>query len=213
MSGWHPTRFIILRHAETEWNLQEREMGQLDSPLTARGIAGAAKLAVRLAKTRFDAIYSSDLRRAVVTAEIIAGKAACEIRFDVRLRERNMGIFQGLTNQERVERYPAEAEAYRRIGASYVIQDGESAEQRSARARECLEELAVRHEGDTVVVVTHGGILMGFFEFVLGLPYGSGARFRRPNTAWNVFVREKERWVLETWGDVSHLDSDFQEEA
>jgi probable phosphoglycerate mutase len=205
----HSTRFIIIRHGETEWNLQEREMGQLDSPLTERGVGGVEKLADRLAGVPFDAIYSSDLGRAAKTAEIIAGRSLCQILFDVRLRERNMGIFQGLTNKERAERYPKECAAYRTIGASYVIPNGESADQRVARTCECLEELAARHAGGTVVVVTHGGILMGFFESVLGLPFGSGARFRRPNTAWNVFVREKERWVLETWGDVSHLDFDF----
>jgi len=203
----NPTRFIITRHGETEWNLEGRKMGQLDSPLTEQGLAGAEKLAGRLAGMTFDAIYSSDLGRAMRTAEIIAGRSSCQVLFDVRLRERNMGIFQGFTSKERVDRYPKECELYRNMGASYVIPNGESADQRLARTCACLDELAARHAGGTVVVVTHGGVLMGFFEFVLGLPFGSSPRFRFPNVAWNTFIREENRWVLETWGDVSHLES------
>ena len=201
------TRFILLRHGETEWNAVNREMGQLDSPLTARGLEQAQRLAHRVAALPFDALYSSDLGRATQTAQAIAHRCSREIAFDVRLRERHMGIFQGLTPEESSQRYPEERAAYGNKDAHYVIPSGESAEQRLRRTVACLDELAHRHPGGTVVVITHGGILMGFLEHVLGLPHGSGARFRRPNAAWNVFARDEKGWVLETWGDVSHLGS------
>lgn len=199
------TRFILIRHGETEWNAVNREMGQLDSPLTAQGLSQAERLADRLAGVRFDALYSSDLGRAAQTAQAIARKCACEIVYDVRLRERHMGIFQGLTPAESEVRFPRERAAYHQKDANYVIPQGESAEQRLQRTVACLEELARRHAGKTVVIITHGGILLGFFEHVLGIPHGAGARFRRPNAAWNVFVQDERGWALETWGDVSHL--------
>ncbi|MEO6873209.1 MAG: histidine phosphatase family protein [Opitutaceae bacterium] len=199
------TRFILIRHGETEWNAVNREMGQLDSPLTARGLEQADRVAERLATVPFDVLYSSDLGRAVQTATAVARKCAHTIVFDVRLRERHMGIFQGLTADESEARFPQDRAAYHRKDGNYVIPEGESAEQRQRRTVVCLDEIAQRHVGGTVVIITHGGILMGFFEHVLGLPHGAGARFRRPNAAWNEFTRDETGWVLETWGDVSHL--------
>jgi 2,3-bisphosphoglycerate-dependent phosphoglycerate mutase len=200
------TRFIIVRHGETAWNVEGREMGHQDSPLTSLGNFQARKLAERLASVEFGALYSSDLGRAVETARTLADECKCEVIFDPRLRERNMGIFEGLTRSEMESRFPEERAAYRKAGSSYVIPKGESADQRIGRALQCFDELAVRHKGGTVVVVTHGGILMGLFEFVLGLPFGSARRYVRANCAWNVFTRESEGWILETWGDVSHLE-------
>jgi probable phosphoglycerate mutase len=199
------TRFVILRHGETEWNSVNREMGQLDSPLTSLGLNQAERLADRLAGFHFDALYSSDLGRAVQTAAVIAGKCSQEIVYDVRLRERHMGVFQGYTAAESEVRFPADRAAYQQKDVNYVIPGGESAAQRLHRTVACLEELAGRYPGKTIVVITHGGILMGFFEHVLGLVHGAGARFRRPNAAWNVFTKDERGWVLETWGDVSHL--------
>jgi probable phosphoglycerate mutase len=199
------TRFIIIRHGETEWNAVNREMGQLDSPLTAQGLNQAERLADRLLACRFDALYSSDLGRAVQTAKVITRKCSCEVAFDVRLRERHMGIFQGHTPAESEAQFPEERAAYQKKDANYVIPGGESAAQRLQRTVACLDELFRRHPGETIVVITHGGILMGFFEYVLGILHGAGARFRRPNAAWNVFERDERGWVLETWGDVSHL--------
>jgi broad specificity phosphatase PhoE len=68
--------------------------------------------------------------------------------------------------------------------------------------------MAAIHREETVLVISHGGILMGWFEHVLGLPFRSGNRFRRPHVAFNSFVREEERWVLETWGDLAHLEAE-----
>jgi broad specificity phosphatase PhoE len=201
------TRFIVVRHGEAEWNVSGREMGQLDSPLTALGEFQAKRLAERCATTEFDALYSSDLGRAAATARAIAHECACEVIFDSRLRERNMGIFEGLTTEEMETRFPKERAEYRRLGAEYVIPSGESAKLRFERALGCLGELAERHRGETVVVVTHGGVLMGFFESVLGLPFGASRRYRRMNAAWNVFTRDSDRWLLETWGDMAHLQA------
>jgi probable phosphoglycerate mutase len=201
------TRLILVRHGETEWNVAGRAMGQLDSPLTALGQFQAQRLAERCAVTPFDALYSSDLGRARATAQVIADQCTREVVLDARLRERNMGIFQGLTGAEMESRFPDERATYRRVGSPYVIPSGESAEQTIDRALQCLDEIAGRHVGETLVVVTHGGILMGLFESVLGLPFGSASRYLRLNAAWNVFSRDSDKWVLETWGDVTHLET------
>jgi broad specificity phosphatase PhoE len=182
-------------------------MGHLDSPLTPLGLFQAQKLAERCAATPFDALYSSDLGRAAATAQVIADECACELTFEPRLRERNMGIFQGLTGAEMEARFPDERATYRQLGSTYVFPSGESADQTIERALHCLCEIAGRHIDQTLVIVTHGGILMGLFESVLGLPFGSANRYRRSNAAWNVFTHNSGQWVLETWGDVTHLET------
>jgi broad specificity phosphatase PhoE len=118
-----------------------------------------------------------------------------------------MGIFQGLTVTERRDKFPQEAQEYERVGFEYVIPGGESARQRLERSVRVLIGLAERHSGESVVVVTHGGFLMGFFEFVLGMKPGNGWRFIRSNAGYNVFQYKQGKWSLETWNDISHLDS------
>jgi broad specificity phosphatase PhoE len=197
---------IAVRHGETEWNVQRREMGQLDSPLTARGRKQVERLAQRLRGQRIAALYTSDLGRAVDTANAIA--AACGVMpvRDPGLRERDLGIFQGMTRAEMAERFPREFADYLAIGHEYPIPDGESGVQRTERSVRALTAIAERHAAGTVVAVTHGSFLMGFLEHVLAMPPGSGPRFKRQNAAYNAFERADDQWALATWNDVSHLD-------
>lgn len=199
-------KVIAIRHGETEWNTQAREMGQLDSPLTPLGIRQGRAIARRLARLPFGPLYSSDLGRAVRTAEIIASSCGKTVVIDRGLRERHMGIFQGLTVAEMRERFPKERQDYERIGFDYVIPGGESARQRLDRSVRVLTAIAERHPKDTVVAVTHGGFLMGFFETVLGMASGNGWRFKRHNGSYSAFEYVDGLWSLEVWNDVSHLD-------
>lgn len=199
-------KLIALRHGETEWNVQNREMGQLDSPLTDRGVLQAHPVANRLSRYRFDALYCSDLGRAIRTAQIISAATGVEPLFDAGLRERNMGIFQGLTKAEMITKFPQEYSQYRQVGHTFRIPQGESAEERLTRSVKVLTEIATRHLHQTVVVVTHGGFLMGFFEHVLGMVPGNGWRFKRQNAAFNSFEYLNGIWSLETWNETSHLE-------
>jgi probable phosphoglycerate mutase len=125
---------------------------------------------------------------------------------DAGLRERHMGIFQGMTVAEMRERFPQERQDYERIGFEYVIPGGESARQRLERSIHVLTAIAERHTDETVVAITHGGFLMGFFEFVLGMQAGNGWRFKRYHGSYNAFEYSDRRWSLEVWNDVSHLE-------
>jgi broad specificity phosphatase PhoE len=199
-------KLIAIRHGETEWNIQSREMGQLDSPLTDRGVLQARAIAKRLSGCRFDALYCSDLGRAIRTAEIISSATGIAPLPDPGLRERNMGIFQGLTRAEMISTFPQEYSDYRRIGHTFRIPNGESAQERLDRSIRVLTGIAIRHADQIVVVVTHGGFLMGFFEHVLGMASGNGWRFKRQNAAFNCFEYVEGKWRLETWNETSHLD-------
>jgi probable phosphoglycerate mutase len=200
-----PTRLILLRHGETSWNVEGRYQGQLDSPLTPVGLAQAQSLARRLAGEKFAALYSSDLGRARQTAACIAEASGHEVRADARLRERHLGIFQNLLKADLKQKFSEEYRLFKSAGPDYVIPQGESARQAAERGNACLEELARRHLGETIIVVAHGGTISSLLRHTLGIPLGTPRRFGRPNASWNVFRWDDGKWFLETWGDVSHL--------
>jgi probable phosphoglycerate mutase len=199
------TRVIIVRHGQTQWNLKLIRQGHLDSPLTDRGIAQAKALGKRLAQEGFNALYSSDLGRAVQTAEMIGAVTGHCVVIDERLRERNLGVFQGLGRDEIERRFPEEYRLHRSIGPDYVIPSGESVRQQVERNLLCLAELGAKHVAETIVVVTHGGVLSGLFRHTFSIPFSAPRRFEFMNASLNVFNYENGSWFLQTWGDVSHL--------
>jgi len=199
------THLIIVRHGQTEWNNKGIRQGHLDSKLTDAGIAQAKALGARLAREQFTSLYSSDLGRAVQTAMAIAELTGHEIVSDARLRERHLGIFQGLNAEELSAKYPEERRQFRTMGPDYVIPGGESLRQQVARNVACLNELAIKHQGEQIVIVTHGGVVSGFFRHTLEIPLEAPRRFEFVNAGLNVFAHEGDNWMLLTWGDVSHL--------
>lgn len=198
-------RVIAVRHGETEWNLEKRVMGQLDSPLTALGVRQAQALAERLRPVPFRRLYSSDLGRAMSTAGCIAAASGRALDARSDLRERDKGVFQGLTRSEAGERYPEESHYFERLADDYPIPDGESGSDFRGRCVAAFTDLADQHMGEQIVVVTHGGVLRRMFEYVLGLSGKEDRTFKRQNASFNVFVRDDNEWAIETWGDTSHL--------
>jgi 2,3-bisphosphoglycerate-dependent phosphoglycerate mutase len=199
------THVIIVRHGQTQWNIHKIRQGHLDSELTDKGEAQARALGQRLARESFTALYSSDLGRAVHTARMITAVTGHDIFTDLRLRERHLGIFQGLSGEEIRNKHPEEYHLHRTLGPEYVIPGGESVRQQVARNVECLNEIALKHLGDKVVVVTHGGVVSGLFRYTLNIPLDAPRRFEFVNAGLNVFAYEEGNWILRTWGDVSHL--------
>lgn len=201
------TRIILIRHGETLWNIEKREMGHLNSPLSELGEKQAAAIANRLSHESFTHLYSSDLGRTLQTASYISKACNLEIKPDIDLRERNMGIFQGYTQSESKEKFPAEWKEYRaKSSIDYVIPGGESQRQRIERSINVMNRLADSHPKETIVVVSHAGILKGFFEFVVGLAPSSGGQFSKKNAAFNSFTKANGNWSLETWGESAHLE-------
>ena len=202
------TKLIIIRHGETLWNVEGKKQGQLDSPLTALGIKQAKALAQRLTEESFTALYASDLGRAYKTAEYIAARTNHKISPERELRERNFGIFQGLTNKQIKNKYSAEYHSHLTDTVNYVIPEGESLRQFYERNTACLENLTARHAGEIIAVVTHGGIIDGWFRYIFDLPLETVRRAKLWNASINCIVHEDAGgWTLHTWGDVSHVKS------
>jgi len=199
------TELIVVRHGETLWNAMGRQQGHLDSDLSPRGIRQAEAIAKRLASEKFEVLYASDLGRAYHTAEYIAQQTGHPITADARLRERHLGIFQGLTMAQVQERYPEAYAGFIGDDPDYVIPGGESIRQRHERIVDSAREIASRHAGQRVVIVGHGGVLMSLFRHTLGIAPAAPRRFKLFNASLNSFFVEDGVWFVGTWGDISHL--------
>lgn len=199
------TEMIVIRHGETAWNAEARWQGHLDSQLSQAGLQQADALAGRLARTAFDVLYSSDLGRAYRTAERIALATGQRVISDAGLRERALGVFEGLTLTEIRERHPVDFSAFLSRDPEHVIPQGESLLAKHQRVLACMEGIASRHAGQRVVVVTHGGVLDSMFRHALGLSLDHPRRWVLYNASLNTFLVEEGHWSLGTWGDVSHL--------
>ena len=200
-----PTSVFAVRHGETEWNLIGKHQGHLDSPLTERGTQQTRALAAGLVGRGIESVYSSDLGRALRTAEPICAELGLSVQTDERLRERHLGSLQGLTKEKFRHRYPDECRQFGSGDPDYCLPGGESIRQLYERTVGCIEDLAEKHTGKTVLIVSHGGVLNGLFYRAVSLPLSEPRRFSLLNAAISNFSVCGDLWRLETWGETSHL--------
>jgi broad specificity phosphatase PhoE len=151
------TTVILARHGETDWNRRGIWQGHGDPPLNAEGRRQATELARRLvAEQPVTAVYSSDLRRARETAELVASGLGLPVQLDPGLREMDVGSWTGLTIAEIQERFGTDEH------------DGEKREDFDARAVAAMHRVAATHEHAIIVVVSHGGVARALQRHVLG---------------------------------------------
>jgi probable phosphoglycerate mutase len=202
------TDFIVIRHGETAWNAQSRIQGHLDSPLNDEGLAQALMVGERMAHQRFDVLYSSDLGRALQTAQPIADRTGHPVVRNPRLRERHLGVFQGLTSAECERLHPAEYQRFHARDPDHQVPGGESIRQVFERVSGEFTQLAEQHPDAVVVVVTHGGILDALYRFARGMPLDQRREFPIYNASLNFIRRARDTWSVERWGDIGHLTRD-----
>jgi broad specificity phosphatase PhoE len=168
------TTILLARHGETDWNRDYRFQGHADPPLNERGRAQARALAAELDGERIDALYASPLRRALETAEIVAERLGLLIAKSEALREVDVGSWSGLTRTEIERAFP---EGYRRwlaYGAGW--DDGETYEAMGERVVSALSALATRHDGEVILVVTHGGPIRAVHAEAASIPHAEARR-------------------------------------
>jgi probable phosphoglycerate mutase len=204
----HPTtRLCFVRHGETDWNAEQRMQGHKDLPLNADGLAQAEEASSYFIGLPVSAIYSSDLLRAQQTARPIAAALKLAVTLLPELRERNYGRCEGMIRHEVAARYPEDALALRERHADYVLPNGESLRQHHKRILDCVARLATEHAGQTLVVVTHGGVLDLLYRRASGMSLEQPRNFDIPNTGINWINVCGEQWSIERWADTSHLVS------
>jgi len=198
------TRVHIIRHGETTWNHEKRWQGHLDIPLSERGIQQARLLAEYLQTFPITAVYTSDLQRAAVTGRIIADVLSLQPRTDPRLREMNLGIFQGLTIGEIQSNYPHELLALRENWLDHQIEGGENRRMMQNRAYEMFEQIIEREQGPEVALVAHGGVVRVLLHRLFP---GNPAARQTPieNTSLTTVARDGGDWQLERLAETPHL--------
>ncbi|GAA4906746.1 alpha-ribazole phosphatase [Tessaracoccus lubricantis] len=167
MTFSHATRLVLLRHGETDHNAQGRFQGHADVPLNEKGRRQAEAARERLATYHFDAVHTSPLSRAVETARIARPEA--ELVMDERLMEINVGSWAGLTWAE-VHALMPDYEAKYADGVDFRRSpEGETLAEVVERGRPAVLEIAERHDGGSVLVVSHGLFLNRVLHSLLGV--------------------------------------------
>lgn len=209
------TEILLIRHGETAWNAVRRLQGHLDVPLNDEGRRQAAALGRALLNEPLDAIYASDLQRALQTAQAIAASRSMPIHIEAGLRERCFGGFEGLLYADIGARYP---EAY----ASWKARELDARLPHGERTGETLRTFFERAVGAItgilkaaqggqhrrIAVVTHGGVLECAHRAAQGISPDRARDFDILNASVNRFAWDGKKLSMLAWGDVSHLKAE-----
>lgn len=205
------TKVIFIRHGQTEWNVTGRYQGQSDVQLSEEGRQQAVKLAENFPVGKVDAIYASDLQRAMVTAETIAKKFDLKVQAEPAFRELSFGDWEGLTYQQIVDKWEDAMANFLQHPDILEIPGGESFPQVQKRAVKRLDELIQKHDGQTIVVVAHGAVLRTMLTAALHMPLQYLWSIRQFNTAVNIVRYDADaNPTVELLNSTAHLGSSVQ---
>jgi glucosyl-3-phosphoglycerate phosphatase len=194
----HVVKLVVWRHGQTAWNAERRFQGHSDIPLDATGREQARDAARYLAAMHPDAIFSSDLVRAAETGAYLGELTGLPVQLDKDLRERGGGSWEGLTDREIREGYPAEY-------AAWIPPDGEPISAVADRAAGALQRIADSLDGVNggggrygalAVVISHGAAINLGLSRLLGLPERTRVLGPLGNCSWSVLGRRADRWRL-----------------
>ncbi len=202
------TRFCLVRHGETDWNVARRLQGYTDIPLNPRGLAQATQLAQALEKSQlqFDVLYTSDLQRAAHTANAIVEIFHTTAIPNSALRERHLGNLQGLTLDEASVAEPELWRAHLARELDHELSGGESISQFASRIKDVMEKLRHEHTGKTILLVSHGGVLDMMYRITTNQALDAERTVVVPNASLNWISHDGVSWKLDRWADTSHLD-------
>ncbi|HEV2127830.1 MAG TPA: histidine phosphatase family protein [Thermomicrobiales bacterium] len=198
-NGHHPesTTLTLVRHGETDWNAQRRMQGRADIPLNEKGRKQAELVAQRLEGTQWDGIVSSPLVRVIEVSRAIARAIDIpehEIIERHDLVERNFGEAEGMTLEERTERF----------GVDGHIPGIETYEELDHRVMRALREIEAQYRSKRVLVITHGGVITGTLQQLTDGELGHGKVFIANVSLTTIKVQDGE-WHVEMMNDYSHL--------
>jgi len=198
------TEIILARHGETEWNVAEVFRGQIDIDLNETGVKQAELLSGYLSTSAIEAVYSSSLKRALKTAEIIAQPHKLKVNVDSDLIDFNFGKWQGLLHQEVKEKY-------RDLYATWIthpeqvrIPDGEALEDVSKRVIRVRNKVIENHRG-TVIIVGHRVVNKVMLCTLLGLDNSHFWKIRQDTCGISIFSYLNEQFILTKHNDTSFL--------
>ena len=198
------TLIYLVRHGETTANAANTLQGQSDVPLNEKGLQQAEQVGARLRKKHFDAILSSDLSRAAVTARVIAGGRPVE--HTPLLREWDLGKWVGLSWEQVAEAFPEEAAMFKSGDPDALVSGGESRREFHARAAKILQWLCEEYKGKEVLCVSHGGVIRAIFQVIMGSSASCSVRTDNTCICCIKYFHSSGKWQIITWNDTAHLE-------
>jgi probable phosphoglycerate mutase len=208
-SNMSTTKLCLIRHGETTWNTEKRLQGHTDTPLNAKGVLQARQMAQALKDINltFDVLYTSDLKRAADTANAVVELFGVGAQVDSALRERHFGALQGLTINEAPILRPDIWQAHIARDLEHDLEGGESIQQFSVRVQNALAKLQERHEGKTILVVSHVGTIDMMYRIESKQALSTQRIVSVPNASLNwISHQECSGWAVELWADTRHLE-------
>ncbi len=201
----HLTRLLLVRHGITDYNNSRRFAGYTDVALSEAGLRQVEKLRNGLAGEPIDAVYTSDLQRALVTAEVISAGRDLNITACPELREVNYGECEGLTVQEIAQRCPEVAELVRNFNLRLAFPGGESFAGFIDRTVKFLDRLDKHESSETILIVSHSGPLRTLTCHLLGISQSCWWQLRFDNASLSIVDVRPRGAVLIRLNDISHL--------
>jgi broad specificity phosphatase PhoE len=210
-----PVRFLLIRHGQTEWNrtptssggYTERFRGRADIPLNETGLKQARQLAAYLVHEQIDALYASPLQRTLQTAQPVAESHHLEVQQSADLIDIDVGALEGLTVEEARLAFPEVIDKWLNAPGHCKFPKGESLKAARGRADKLLEELAARHAGQTVALVSHRVVCHITLCSALGLDLDALWRFRQDNACFNRFEKSEHGYVVTLLNETAHLEN------
>lgn len=199
-------KLYLVRHGETDWNIEGRIQGTIDVPLNERGRRQAACLAARLKRCGAGAIYTSPLLRALETAQVIAASLGVAVTSEPDLRERDFGVWQGLLASELPIRFPGELARLRADAADAFPPGGESFRQLMFRVAKAVDHLVRTAPDVDIVIVSHGGTTHALLCHLLGIDPAHRSRFVVDNASLTTAELAAAGTRLLLLNDTCHLD-------
>jgi 2,3-bisphosphoglycerate-dependent phosphoglycerate mutase len=190
----------LIRHGVTDWNYENRAQGQTDIPLNAEGRRQAELLSKRMMNEEWDYIYSSDLSRALETAEIIGRSKNIEVISDQRLREMNCGLIEGTTEKDRVSKWG--------YGWSKLDLGIEPNDEIITRGMKCIIEISERHSDKKVLIVSHGALIGLTLKKLI--PHIDTEEHLQ-NSSITILNQNQIRWECELYNCINHLKAENYE--
>lgn len=206
------TEILLIRHGETAWNAVRRLQGHLDVPLNAEGERQAAALGRALQTEQIDAVYASDLQRALQTARAIAQPRGMSVQEEPGLRERCFGGFEGLLYADIGARFPEAYTAWKARDLDAALPQGERAGETLRafyeRVVSTLAGILERGKQRRIALVAHGGVLECARRAAQGISPDRPRDFDILNASINRFAWDGRKLHILRWGDVEHLKAE-----
>ena len=198
-------KIFLVRHGESQWNVLKKIQGQQDVPLTDRGMKQANLIGNRLVHERIDRIYSSDLKRAYDTAEIIGKRLSLNVIPTKEFREIDFGIWEGMSNDKMHIEYYNELCLWRKEPEKLKVEGAESLRELQLRAMAAVNKIINNEVGDNILIVSHSATLKTIILGLLNMDLAYFKNLTLGNVSLSIVENRDYNRVMKVLNDTCHI--------